>query len=193
MVPHDIPGPLQMPLYLRQSNQGKTNLRHCLFQTQANHATNVDDGRSDNKGNPRLDECNQRKRQAQHNTQIEAIKQLTTALQPRNQLPLKQAGNNAPPRVQTNTSPTVQIVAPPRVQFNIEENKEIQFDANKAPQMIVKSPPKALLKQALESIADRVKKGLQNTQVSSIAERVTQQRRESANPVLDHDTGKLLE
>jgi hypothetical protein len=50
-----------------------------------------------------------------NNTQIEAIKQLTTALQPRNQLPLEQAGNNAPPRVQTDTSSRVQIVAPPRV------------------------------------------------------------------------------
>ncbi len=29
--------------------------------------------------------------------------------------------------------------------------------------------------------------------MSSIAERVSQQRRESANPVLDYDTGKLLE
>jgi len=59
--------------------------------------------------------------------------------------------------------------------------------------MIVKSPPNALPKQAPESTADRVKKGLRNTQVSSIAEHVTQQRRESANPVLDHDTVKFLE
>jgi len=88
-----------------------------------------------------------------NNTQIESIKQLTTALQPRNQLPLGQAGNNAFPRVQTNTSPRVQIVAPPRVQFNIEANTEIQFDANAAPQLIVESPTKALPKQAPESIA----------------------------------------
>ena len=67
--------------------------------------------------------------------QIEAITQLTTALQPRNQLPLGQKCNNtfprvqtdASPRVQTDASPRVQIVAPPRVHFNIEANKEIQI------------------------------------------------------------------
>ena len=100
---------------------------------------------------------------------------------------------DASPRVQTDASPREQIIAPPRVQFNIEANKEIHFNTNETPQLIVKSPTKALHKRAPESIADRVKKGLQNTQVSSIAERVAQQRRESANPVLNHKTGKLLE
>jgi hypothetical protein len=110
-----------------------------------------------------------------NNAQIEAIKQLTTALQPRNQLPLGQ-GINAPPRVQTDASPRVQIVAPPRVQFNIEANEEIQFDANEAPQLIVESPRlivKSPTKRTPESIANRVKKGLQNAQ-SSIAECVAQ-------------------
>jgi len=133
-----------------------------------------------------------------NNSQIEAIKQLTTALQPRNQLPLGKASNNAPPRVQTDASPRVQIIAPPRVQLNVEANEDIQFDANETPQSIVE-PPKLIVKSPTkqtpesESIADRVKKRLRNTQVSSIAERVIQRRRESANPVLDHDTGKLLE
>jgi molecular chaperone DnaK (HSP70) len=96
--------------------------------------------------------------------------------------------------VQTDASPRVQIVALPRVQFNIEANEEIQFDANEAPQLIVESPRlivKSPTKRTPESIANRVKKGLQNAQ-SSIAERVAQQRRESAKPVLDHETGKLL-
>ncbi len=98
-----------------------------------------------------------------NNSQIKAIKQLTTALQPRNQLPLGKASNNAPPRVQTDASPRVQIVAPPRVQFNIEANEDIQFDANEAPQLIVE-PPKLIVKsptkQTPESIANRVKKRL---------------------------------
>ena len=87
--------------------------------------------------------------------------------------------------MQTNTSPRVQTVAPPRVRFNIEANEEIQFEANEALQLIVESPTKPLYKRAPESIADRVKKGLRNTHVSSIAERVAQRQRESANPVLD--------
>ena len=70
--------------------------------------------------------------------------------------------------------------------------------------MIVTSPtasirqqqPKPILKQptvvSSKSIADRVKRR-RGTPSSSIAERVVQQRRDSANPVLDFDTGKLLE
>ena len=82
------------------------------------------------KANQDLTNVIKRNNKPGNNTQIEAIKQLTTALQPRNQLPLRQASNNAPPRVQTNKSPRVQIDAPPRVQFNIEANEEIQFNAN---------------------------------------------------------------
>jgi hypothetical protein len=43
-----------------------------------------------------------------------------------------------------------------------------------------------------KSIADRVKKR-RGTSLSSIAERIAQQQRESANPVLDHASRKLLE
>ena len=43
-----------------------------------------------------------------------------------------------------------------------------------------------------ESIADRIKRR-RGTPSSSIAEHVAQQRQESANSVLDFDTGKLLE
>jgi hypothetical protein len=94
--------------------------------------------------------------------------------------------------VQINAPPRVQIVAPPRVHFDIEANEELQFNANAAPQLIVESPTKAIYKQALESIADRVKIRLQSAQVPSIAERVAQRRRESSNPVPNNETGKLL-
>ncbi len=68
-------------------------------------------------------------------------------------------------------------------------------DADLPPRLIVTSP-KSILKQPTvipsESIADRVKRR-RGTPSSSIAERVLQQQRESANPVLDFDTGELLE
>ena len=108
-----------------------------------------------------------------NNTQLEAITQLTMALQPRNQLTLGQASNNAPPRVQTDASPRVQTDASPRVHFDIEANEEQQFDTNAAPtQLIVESPTKAIHKKAPESIAERINRRLQST--SSIAERVSQ-------------------
>jgi hypothetical protein len=90
------------------------------------------------------------------------------------------------------------------VQFNINGNEEIPFDAGSPPQLIVTSStastrqqqPKPILNQptviSSESIADRVKRR-RGTPSSSIAERVAQRRRGSANPVLDFDTGKLLE
>jgi len=98
----------------------------------------------------------------------------------------------------------VQIDATPRVQFDISGNEEFPFDAGSPRQLIVTSPtasmqqqqPKSILKQptviASESIADRVKRR-RGTPSSSIAQRVAQRRRESAQPVLDFDTGKLLE
>jgi len=138
------------------------------------------------------------------NTQIEAIKGLTDALHPGNQLahsPRVQI--QAPPRVQFDAPPRVQFDAPPRVQFNISGNEEIPIDAGSPPQLIVTSSTastrqqqlKSILKQQMvilsESIADRVKRR-RGTPSSSIAERVAQRRQESANPVLDFDTGKLL-
>jgi hypothetical protein len=98
----------------------------------------------------------------------------------------------------------VQIDATPRVQFDIGGNEEIPFDAGSPPRLIVTSPtasiqqqqPTSILNQptviSSESIADRVKRR-RGTPSSSIAERVAQRRRESAKPVLDFNTGKLLE
>ena len=121
-------------------------------------------------------------------------KQSCNSLRPGNKLPLHAHSTRA------------QIDAPPRVQFNIKGNEEIQFDAGLPPQLMVDSStastqqqqpqPMPILQQptiiSSESIADRVKKR-RGTPLSSIAERVAQQRRESTNPVLDHNTGKLLE
>ena len=52
------------------------------------------------------------------NTQIDAIKGLTDALRPGNQLSLQAHS----PRVQIKAPPRVQFDAPPRVQFNIGSN-----------------------------------------------------------------------
>jgi hypothetical protein len=128
------------------------------------------------------------------NTQIEAITRLTNALRPGNKLPLHAHSSR------------VLIDAPPRVQFNIGGNDKLPFDAGSPPQLIVESSPAStrqqqpqpipILKQptiaSSESIADKVKKR-RGTPSSSITERVAQQQRESANPVLDYNTRKLLE
>jgi len=123
------------------------------------------------------------------NAQIEAIKGLTGALHPGNQLPLQahspRVQIQALPRVQFDTPPRVQFDAPPRVQFNIGGNEETPFDAKLPPQLIITSStastrhqqPKPILKQptviSSESIADRVK-WRRGTPSSSIAERVAQ-------------------
>jgi hypothetical protein len=110
--------------------------------------------------------------------------------------------------------PRVQIYTPPRVRFNLGANEEQPFDANTPPQLIIESSaekskhqqqpkPLPILTQpkivASESIANRVKSrrdtppSLGQTPGQSIAERVAQRRREFASPVLDQDTGKMLE
>jgi hypothetical protein len=62
------------------------------------------------------------------------------------------------------------------------------------PQLIVASSAKPRIATS-ESIADRVKRRRETPPSfgQSIAERVAQRRRESASPVLDQDTGKMLE
>jgi hypothetical protein len=109
--------------------------------------------------------------------------------------------------------PRVQIDTPPRVRFDLGANEEQPFDANTPPQLIVESSAKSkhqqqpkplpILKQpkivASESIANRVKSrretplSLGQTPGKLIAERIARQRREFASPVLDQDTGKMLE
>jgi hypothetical protein len=134
------------------------------------------------------------------NAQMDAIKGLTDALRPGNQMPLHthtpRVHVEASPRVHIAAPPRVQVNAPPRVQFNIEGNKEIHPDTSPAPPRLIVTSPKPILKQPTiipsESIADRVKQR-RKMPSSSIAKRVAQQRRESAKPVLDFDTDKLLE
>ena len=77
------------------------------------------------------------------NTQIDAIKGLTDALRPGNQIPLQTHSPRMPPRVQIDTPPRVQVDAPPRVQFDFGGNEEIPTDAGSPPRLIVTSPTSA--------------------------------------------------
>ncbi len=89
--------------------------------------------------------------------------------------------------------PRMQIDTPPRVRFDLSTNEEQPFDPTMPPQLIVASSAKPRI-AALESIANRVKRRIE-TPLSfgqSIVECVAPRRRESASPVLDQDTGKML-
>ena len=87
----------------------------------------------------------------------------------------------------------MQIDTPPRVRFDLGANEEQPFDPTKPPQLIVASSAKPRI-AASESIANRVKKRRETPPSfgQSIAEHVAQWRRESASPILDQDTGKML-
>ncbi len=87
----------------------------------------------------------------------------------------------------------MQIYTPPRVQFDLGANEEQPFDPTTPHQLIVASSAKPRIATS-ESIADRVKKRRETPPSfgQSIVERVAQRRRESASPILDQDTGKML-
>ncbi len=87
----------------------------------------------------------------------------------------------------------MQIDTPPRVRFDLGANEKQQFDSTTPPQLIVVSSAKPRFATS-ESIADRVKRRRETPPSfgQSIAESVAQPRRESASPVLDQDTGKML-
>ncbi len=89
--------------------------------------------------------------------------------------------------------PRMQIDTPPRVRFDLGANEEQLFDSTTPPQLIVASSAKPRIATS-ESIADRVKRRRETPPSfgQSIAERVAQWRRESARPVLNQDTGKML-
>jgi hypothetical protein len=101
------------------------------------------------------------------NAQMDAIKGLTDALRPGNQMPLHthtpRVHVEASPRVHIAAPPRVQVDAPPRVQFNIEGNEEIHPDTSPAPPRLIVTSPKPILKQPTiipsESIADRSNEG----------------------------------
>jgi hypothetical protein len=128
------------------------------------------------------------------NTQIEAITRLTNALRPGNELPLQERS----PRVQVDAPPRVQIDAPPRLQFDLLPPRLIvESQTTSQPTPIPKQPT---IIASPESIVDRVKNRriqapslITAADITSIAERVAQRRRQSASSVLDKDTGKLLE
>jgi hypothetical protein len=89
--------------------------------------------------------------------------------------------------------PRMQIDTPPRVQFDLGANEEQPFDSTTPPQLIVASLAKPRIATS-ESIADRVKRRRETPPSFGqlIAECVAQRRRESASPLLNQDTGKML-
>ncbi len=138
-----------------------------------------------------------------NNAQSKAITKLANALRPGNIFPIQQASERRP-RVQqeqvqekneplTINLPRIKIDTPPRVRFDLGANEEQPFDPTMPPQLTVASSTKPKI-AASESIADRVKKRRETPSSfrQSIAERVAQWRRESASPILDQDTGKML-
>jgi hypothetical protein len=138
-----------------------------------------------------------------NDAESEAITTLANALRPGNIFPIQQASEHQP-RVQqeqvqekneplTINPPRMQINTPPRVWFDLSVNEEQPFDSTMASQLIVASSAKPRIATS-ESIADRVKRRRETPPSfgQSIAECVAQWRRESASPVLDQDTGKML-
>jgi hypothetical protein len=139
-----------------------------------------------------------------NNAQSKAITKLANALRPGNIFPIQQASEHRP-RVQqeqvqeknepvTINPPRMQIDTPPRVRFDLGANEEQPFDPTTPPQLIVASSAKPRIATS-ESIADRVKRRRETPPSfgQSIMERVAQRRRESASPIHDQDTGKMLE
>ncbi len=88
----------------------------------------------------------------------------------------------------------MQIDTPPRVRFDLGANEEQPFDPTTPPQLSVASSAKPKIATS-ESIANRVKRKRETPPSfgQSIAEHAAQWRRESTSPVLDQDTGKMLE
>jgi len=187
MVPHDVPGSLRCHIIFVKATRAKRISDTIYFKHK--HITQPTLTTEDQVIKAIQDLSNAIKGGTKHgsNTHIDAIKGLTNALRPGNQLPLQAHSPRvcieAPPRVQIDAPPRVQIDATPRVQFDIGSNEEIPFDAGLPPQLIVTSPtvsirqqqPTPILKQptviSSESIADRVKRR-RGTPSSSIAEHV---------------------
>ena len=141
-----------------------------------------------------------------NNRRRDTITTLANAPNPGNLLPIQQVADRQP-RVQeihnkplTIATPQVQQDQPPRVRFNLQANEDIPLHASPAPQLIVALPwPPPILKPSSttlpKSVTDRVKRWHQEqpTFSQSIAERIAQRQRELASPVLNQDTGKMLE
>jgi hypothetical protein len=158
-----------------------------------------------------------------NDAQSKEITKLANALRPGNKFPVQQVSERQPRVQQEQVQqkhepltihpPRVQIDTPPRVRFDLSANEEQPFDANMPPQLIVESSaeskhqqqpkPLPILKQpkivASESIVNRVKSrretppSLGQTLGQLIAERVDRRRRKFTSPVLNQDTGKMLE
>ena len=126
--------------------------------------------------------------------QHQALTKIAEVFKPGNQLPILLTGDQMPPKVQ----PREQQV--PRV-HRTEQAPRVQWDENlhkihqdRPTNKLIDASPKSILKQPKYSPT------MPKTQVpepNSIAARLLARRKEraqeSANPVLDHETGKLFE
>eukprot|EP00804_Cyclotella_cryptica_P011209 CCRYP_007737-RB/>CCRYP_007737-RB protein AED:0.21 eAED:0.17 QI:0/-1/0/1/-1/1/1/0/1078 len=144
-------------------------------------------------------------RNARGSAHLEALQRIETTLSPpaqSNTQPLPVSSNRKPitqQRPRVHFSPTVQPnvnnginADPPRVQEPVEFPR-VEDDEVDQVQVKPQSPIAALPR---ESIADRVKtrhRQPEPEEPSSIAQRVAMRRREFAAPVLDVETGRLLE
>ncbi|KAL7480170.1 hypothetical protein ACHAW6_005874 [Cyclotella cf. meneghiniana] len=138
------------------------------------------------------------------NAHMEALSRIQDALKPRYEYPVNQTVQ-PDPRVQVKVKQQQQQNEAPT--FAQPDPRVI---SQKPPRLVVASPkepvvvstPKPILKPPKYIVADdpiasrtrsKVQPQLPINEPSSIAERVAQRRRESANAVLDEDTGDMLE
>ena len=206
-----------MPCHVRQVNKDETNHRHSVFKHKYITQPEVKPADVIIKAYNDLKAALQGMKNANDSKQIHALEEIQDQLSPGNKLQIEQQLQCRLPRVESAKQELLTYQPKqqhPRVQF--EEPR----DADRLPtRMIVASPKetivasspspqqKFILKHpkftASDSIAERVKarhasqndNQTTNEPELSIAERVAARRRqkEQANPVLDFDTGELLE
>ena len=129
---------------------------------------------------------------------IEAIQKMQEVMEPQHNT-IIESPHAPPPRVER---PTPNLPHPPRVQ-----ERAVPSPAVTTPTIVIPRPqaqprppaPIHIHKQSEQSIAERVRERRRGGHINdahkpeSIAERVKRRRMEVAAPVLDHDTGQLLE
>ena len=136
---------------------------------------------------------------------MDILEKIEQALKPQHDTPTNNLAQQSPRVNDTNVKLTDAQV--PRVPEAGTQSQPIKTPARMivaCPQGEIVPKPKSILKTpkypaTTESIANRVKTRHKNIvppptlPEESIADRVSRRRRETANPVLDHDTGELLE
>jgi hypothetical protein len=142
--------------------------------------------------------------------QFNVLKTLTAIFQPGTELPILLTGDKPPPRVELDEppprvkleepTPHVQIEAPTQMQQIVESAPRVQIIEPSIPQRTTKAPeePRLIVESEPSSIAARLLARRQQHKAKtpdhqSIAARVLARRKETANSVLDYETGQLLE